>query len=332
MKRRRFLGTAAAAAAALTPFGRAALAFASRKKFSAKADFRGRSIRVRSKKVFKDDGALDEKTCRILIREALAELSGSKDTTSVFRTLFDPEDWVGIKVNTIAGRRLSTRPELVRAVISFLDEVGVKRERIVVFDRYSHELRRAGFHVGNDEGYYCVGTDGLEGGGYSGNLFESGRVGTRISRIVTERCTALIDMPVVKDHELAGVSGSLKNWYGVISNPNKYHANGCDPFIADLNELDLLRRKVRLAIADGTLSQCEGGPGYKRRWAWRWGGIVAGTDLVAVDEGIRRVLEEERARKGLPTLEEAKRPARFIGTCARRGLGVVPEKVDLKEV
>ena len=39
---------------------------------------------------------------------------------------------------------------------------------------------------------------------------------------------------VVKDHDLAGVSAGLKNWYGVIHNPNKYHDSCCDPYVADV--------------------------------------------------------------------------------------------------
>lgn len=40
---------------------------------------------------------------------------------------------------------------------------------------------------------------------------------------------------------LQRMSIALKNMYGAIHNPNKYHRNGCDPFAADLNILPDIR-------------------------------------------------------------------------------------------
>jgi hypothetical protein len=45
---------------------------------------------------------------------------------------------------------------------------------------------------------------------------------------------------------------ALKNMYGVIHNPNKYHPNGCNPYIADLNMLPEIRTRMRLTICDAT--------------------------------------------------------------------------------
>ena len=55
-------------------------------------------------------------------------------------------------------------------------------------------------------------------------------------------------MPLLKDHDGAGVSIALKNMYGVIHNPNKYHPNGCNPYVADVNMLPDIRTKMRLAF------------------------------------------------------------------------------------
>ena len=53
--------------------------------------------------------------------------------------------------------------------------------------------------------------------------------------------------------------------------------------------------------------------------------IMAGTDPLAVDATAWRIIESERARRGLPSLAEAGRPPRYIATAAQLGLGVADE-------
>ena len=48
--------------------------------------------------------------------------------------------------------------------------------------------------------------DALRGGGYGSALETSGPVGSLISRILTDYATVLINVGVLKDHDLAGVS------------------------------------------------------------------------------------------------------------------------------
>ena len=68
-----------------------------------------------------------------------------------------------------------------------------------------------------------------------GELVEWGAVGLAL-RALLARGPDRADRParVLKDHDLAGVSLAMKNWYGVVHNPNKLHDDDCDPFVADL--------------------------------------------------------------------------------------------------
>jgi len=65
-------------------------------------------------------------------------------------------------------------------------------------------------------------------GGYEDDR-RIGQLGERLSKDLTQRTNILINLPVLKDHDGAGVTIGLKNMYGVIHNPNKYHPNGCTP-------------------------------------------------------------------------------------------------------
>jgi uncharacterized protein (DUF362 family) len=114
----------------------------------------------------------------------------------------------------------------------------------------------------------------------------------------------------------------MKNWYGVIHNPNKYHQNGCDPYIADVARHPFIRDKLRLTVLDGVIAQYHGGPAYRPGATFELGLVAASTDPVAADLWAWQMIEAERRRRGMPTLEEAGRPVRFLATAAEEGLGV----------
>jgi len=253
------------------------------------------------------------------IAGAMAAAVGAGSGVEAAASIFTPGDTVGIKVNCLAGRSLSPRVELVEALVDLLAGAGVDRRKIIVFERSSRELERAGFTI-HRQGppYRCIGTDN----DYDRLPSSSGAIGSCFARIVSTECTALVSFGIVKDHDLSGVSAGMKNWYGVIHNPNKYHDNGCDPYIVDVARHPFIRDKLRLTVLDGVVAQCHGGPAYRAGATFELGLVTASTDPVAADLWAWQVIEAERKRRGMPTLEEAGRPVRFLATAARHGLGV----------
>jgi uncharacterized protein (DUF362 family) len=130
-----------------------------------------------------------------------------------------------------------------------------------------------------------------------------------------------VSAPVLKDHNLAGLSCALKNFYGAIHNPNKYHDHGCNPFVADVCAHPHVRDRLRLAVCDATRPQYNGGPPSRPVWQWSYGGIVMSTDAVALDRVALEILERKRTLEGLPQLAAEGRPARYLESAAARGLG-----------
>jgi len=84
-------------------------------------------------------------------------------------------------------------------------------------------------------------------------------------------------------------------------------------------------------VLDGVVAQCHGGPAWRPDATWPLGVVAASTDPVAADAWAWRVIDAERARRGLASLEDAKRPPRFLATAARYGLGV-GDPAAVKEV
>lgn len=244
--------------------------------------------------------------------QALYEPSG--DPVRCWNKVARPGQRVAIKVNTLGGRGLSSNVQLVEAICERLQGAGVRAQDIVIFDRGSAELERAGFpiRVGGNR-VQCFGTDRV---GFEDSLSEFGEVGSLLSRVLTRQCDVLINVPVLKDHDSAGVSIALKNMYGVIHNPNKYHPNGCDPYIADVNMLEEIRARLRLHICDATTACFEGGPAFKPQFAWHENALLISEDPVALDQTGWQLIERKRAEKGFKTLAAEGRAPHYIATAA----------------
>lgn len=285
---------------------------------------------IKSDKLAKPDKGLIKSLLDIAIPEAL----GVESPEIAWRRLFKPTDYVGIKVNCIASM-IPTHPELAFAIADSLIGIGIAPEQIIIWDREDRELSMCGYPLNFDgPGIRCYGTKPRVG--YGEELVVSRSVGSRLSKIISRQCTATISVPVLKDHNIAGISAGLKNYFGAIENPNKFHGNNCDPFVADLNLAPQIKEKNKLVICDAIKVLYEGGPtDCKPRWTWNYNGIIIGTDMVAVDQVALMLLEEKRASEGLPPLAAVGRPAKYITTAGDpdHQLGVKdPQKIRIVEL
>ncbi len=272
-------------------------------------------------------GALEPKLLEAGLGAAVARAAGEKTPVAALRRLFRPSDVVGIKVNRLGGRGVSTRPEVALQLAAWLQAAGLPAERICIWDRSDGELRSAGYTT-SERGVRVLGTNEAWG-----ELVDWGPAASRFARALVEEMTALISCAVLKDHSVAGVTLSMKNWYGVVHNPNKMHDDACAPFVAPLSAQPVIRGKLRLNVVDGSLAQCHGGPSRAPRWAWPLSGFLASTDPVAIDAAGWRLIEARRKEVGLPTLAAEGREPRYVAAAAKLGLGVAdPARIETVEV
>ncbi|GAK57229.1 hypothetical protein U27_04194 [Candidatus Vecturithrix granuli] len=257
-----------------------------------------------------------------MIQSGISKLMGTTDASSAWNQLFRADDTVGLKVNCLAGRGLSTHPEVAYGIVEGLKLVGIPEEHIIIWDKTNRDLKRGGYQVNTGKrGVKCFGTDALRNG-YETTPSIAGQVGSLFSTILSQYCSATVNIPLLKDHDLSGVSISLKNFYGAIHNPNKYHQNNCNPYIADLNTHPYIQKKVKLIICDALLPQYHGGPSFKPQWTWKFGALLFSLDPVALDAVGADLIEQQRRQHGIPTLREAGRHPQYIHTAAEYGLGV----------
>ncbi|MFC1654646.1 DUF362 domain-containing protein, partial [Myxococcota bacterium] len=67
------------------------------------------------------------------------------------------------------------------------------------------------------------------GAGYNDEFLEFTTGAVKLSKILTDRIDHLINLPVLKNHTMAGVTLSLKNHFGSTTRPDSLHGpqNDC---------------------------------------------------------------------------------------------------------
>ncbi len=258
-------------------------------------------------------GDIDTARLGRMLDRAMQSFFDVKKPVDAWKRIVKPGEVIGLKINGLGGRQITTRPVLVEAVIERLVQASISLKDIVIFDRSDRDLNVAGFTPPEFKGVRSIGN---RTAGFEERPAEYGSVSSLLSKTLTRTCDAVINLPVLKDHEIAGFTMAMKAMYGVINNPSRYHGNGGNPYIADLNMLPPIRQKVRLTIADATTAIYEGGPSYNPQWAWQFNGLLVGRDPVALDTVGCQFIEQKRMEAGLPALKEAGREPKYLATAA----------------
>src|SRR5258708_19320994 len=125
------------------------------------------------------------------------------------------------------------------------------------------------------------------------------------AQFITKQVNKLINVPVLKDHQSAGVTLALKNLsHGLVNNVNRSHGtyslNACGSFIPAVVSMPVIRNKAVLHILDGIKGLYHGGPGAKPQVVWAHQTMSFATDPGALDPIGWEVIDEKRAAGGSP--------------------------------
>jgi hypothetical protein len=239
---------------------------------------------------------------------------------------------------------VATSPAVVRALVASLrDKLGVEPSKIVVWDRFLSDLTGNGKYTEDDlggarmYGTLIRGVDENKGENQDDPKFTDGHgygeticgvpqgqleSGTgpgrhpRVSRIITHETALTINCPVIKSHNVSGITGAIKSVYGIIDNPGHYHKN-FNVVAPPLYDIPAVRKSISLTICDaikGVLSGPPSGPANcvpKR--------LLLSQDPVAMDSYILDLLNQLRAALGSSPI--APSPDPWLDKAASMGLG-----------
>ena len=282
---------------------------------------KARVVIVKSQTTFAANGLPDPASMLRMLRKGLEVLTRSSQAEDGLSQIFQPGENIGIKISTIGRRAISTYPETAITLGLWLGKTFGREDKIIIWDRTDEELKDAGYKLSRSAGNLRIfGTDS-PGVGYRPAPVVNRNVASLFSKIQADLVDASISLALLKDHGLAGITGGMKNYFGTIHNPNKYHDTNCNPYVADLFEIDLIRKKHRLTILDALRVQYHRGPSYHPQWNERVNQLIFGLDPVAVDAVGWKLIEDLRTKKGLPPLQEERREPVYLKTAENLGLG-----------
>ena len=324
--------------------------------------FPGRVALVKNTRSVKDNTIVAQEVYD-MIEQSMLSLTGEKKLKKAWRRFVSPGERIGLKVNPVAGKSLSTSHEVVKAVIAQLEESGIERSQLTIWDRREFELTDVGFTTENYPGIRIVGTEQMDKNGlyygsdgklygehmidrewfywadvegeydeYTMPYMVNGGKYSYFTKIITQDLDKIINIPILKNAG-ATVTLALKNLaYGSVSNTGRLHAKLWAETCAEVCAFAPLRDKVVLNIVDGIKGCFNGGPGANPQFFCDYHSIITGTDPVAVDRIGYDIVLAKRIAEGLQK-EGAASALNFMVMAEKLALGVADrEKIELVEV
>lgn len=289
----------------------------------------GRVIEVRHPDSIQN-GVYQSGPIESMMHKGMTELTSAPAWPDAWKSLFQKGDVVAIKVSPVGGPNLCSDALVLNQIIDGLRQAGVAARDIIVFSRYRREIVTAGIDKWLPAGVRWTGASEdydevqLDMDGYDPNVYmemaltKPGEDPTdarfrrsHVAKVLTQEANKLINLPVLKHHQSAGVTICLKNMsHGMVNNVNRSHLtptlNACGAFIPAVVSLPVFRKKAVLHICDAVKAQWHGGPGGKPEFVWEHKTMYFATDPVALDKTGLKALDAQRAAKGMQSIALSK--------------------------
>jgi uncharacterized protein (DUF362 family) len=265
----------------------------------------------------------DPKASRQMVDRAVTTLAGEQEPGRAWLKFISPTDRVVIKINCLGTRMLSSMKEVVYAIADAIREIGVPDANIAILDMFASNMMGGRYDQQTNPKKMRVLAH--KEGGYAKAWIDAGPAKARFSDVLLWS-TAVINVPPIKDHDLAGVTCTLKNMtFGTVEKPHINH-KVVNETCAHLFAHEIIRSRVRLNIIDGSRVMYNGGPKFAGSSHVLHECIYATCDPVAMDAIAFEMIETLRAENGMRTLADVGRPAKFLQMAADLGLGIADRK------
>lgn len=322
-----------------------------RTEWSMPGKFPGKVVQVKNARSVVNGDPVEQEAYR-MIEKGMLELTGKTDLGEAWRTFVSPGERIGLKVNPVAGKLLSTSHAVTQSVIKQLEASGIERKNILIWDRRDMELKDVGFTPENYPGIAIRGTECQDEKGSfydaDGKLYGERNIDkdwyywadvegeydsetmpymvnggkySYFSKIVTKEVDKIINIPILKNAG-ASITNAMKNLaYGSITNTGRLHAQLWNETSAEVCAFAPLRDKVVLNICDGLKGCFNGGPAANPQFICNYNTVLVASDPVALDRIGYDIVAEMRVAKGIqkaPTPEVLK----FLDQSAKLELGI----------
>lgn len=335
-------------------------------KYSLPGPFPGKVVEVHDEQAMQEDKPVAT-VIEKMVKRGIEQLTG-KDLKDSFPLFFEKDDVIGIKVNPVGPGLISTRLEVVDAIISWLTDNEIPRKNIIIWDRFDQMLTDAGFTA---ERFPEIGIEGLQtmdeaaaGGKSSDDSKWLDKDGNHVSaekfdkavyywadvdgpkdkpylnqhvfngkhsyfgKLLTRKLTKIINVPVFKNTG-NGISMATKNLgYGAICNTNRLHRPLFFDVCTEVLAFPAIRDKLVLNITDGLRAQYDGGPMPAAKFTYLYHKLYFATDPFALDFTCQQQMVEKRKSMQVK-INEHPRYTEYLRYAQRLGLGIAdPAKIE----
>ena len=199
--------------------------------FGKSSSQKSKVIIAHSDDVIDGTGKVNPKILQKLLDQSILELSEKKSLNKAWSNYFTKDDIIGLKVNgnsysVLEGTPMANHfPLITQSILNSLQEADIPENNAIIWERSDVELQSMGYSIQKEEGKLRVLGTNVDRRpseadeyqpGFSSIDQQAGSKTIRFSNILERDCTALINLPALKSHRLAGVTGALKNHYGSI--------------------------------------------------------------------------------------------------------------------
>lgn len=249
----------------------------------------------------------DAEIVREMMSRGMLSLTGDKNLRDAWARFISPADVVGIKVNCSGAPGIMSSPAVVAEIVRNVIDVGVKPDSIWIYERFRDQVDSVHYDRYVPQGVHIWTAEGQRGSTESYDpatyvettFFDEEDTRSNLTRLVATRFTKIINVPNMKDHGAAGVTGCLKNIaYGSFSNVARSHSGSVTntySFIGTLASVEPLRSRTVLQVMDGLRGVWHGGPfSYSRKYRFYPKTMMFGTDPVAIDRLLIDIIDDKR--------------------------------------
>jgi hypothetical protein len=331
-----------------------------RTKYSLPGLFPGQVVEIHNPKAMTEK-SIDAGVVKAMIEKGITTLTG-KNMKESFSLFFTPNDVVGLKVNPVGPGLISTRLEVVDALIAWLRQGGIPAKNIIIWDRFDYMLKDAGF---TSERFPGIGIHGLQtmDEDFIGEKTKDtskwlDKDGTHLSianfdkdvyyrvdvegpkdprylsqhvvdgkysyfgKLLTKTLTRIINIPVFKNTG-NGISMATKNiGYGAVCNTGRLHRPLFFDVCTEVLGFPVIRDKMVLNITDGLRAQYEGGPMPNAKFAYLYNTIFFATDPFALDLTCHNIIVKKRKEMKVKKFNEHPRFTEYLRYAEKLGLGI----------
>ena len=241
-----------------------------------------------------------------MIDGCLLSLSGKSTARAAWGEYVQPGQRILLKFTSVSGAELHTDQAILATLLTRLRAAGHKLSDIMVADcRFAAE----------EPGLAPTPP------GWSQRTIRVGRHDQQLRRYL-RGIDAIINVPTLTDHNLAGLSGAMMNVaLPFIRQPGHYLDKGIHEAIVSICAASQVIPLTALTLVNALRCVYDGGPFVREENTVCTHSIWAASDMVAVDRLALDWIDQQRRQHKLQSLSAAGRPATYITLATQRQLG-----------